>query len=525
LPDGTRPRQPIAPDVGKLLELMAMRSAIAEAAPPPPPAPPPAPEPAPEPVVKPAAAVDAAEGGADAGGVVDTSAAAPAESDEAPDEAVPDLTQPFDTEEPTWAAEPAAELQPDMFEPDTSVGASAAAPEDGAIPEVVAADVAFEESEPAPADGVAEASEPAGAEVVEAEFQAGLVHESEAEMAGALEREAAGPLDEQPAAEPDAVSEIEEPELIEPLESEAEAEAPASIEPIEEEPKPAVDAADLFAASGSGGQSRLDAWTEGHAEQAQEQVWAGAHDAAALFEQSVASVGPEAAAEAQPEPVAEQETSGGLAAALFSQPMALEEPVTEISEVAEEPEAIEPAEPLPAEEQVEVNHEAEGDLVVAPMAEMPSGEAIAEAETPSNDFESMMAAASAAEEEPETDGTEPGLPVSGNVKLEALEGPRRGSKFLGKSTLAGATGLHCLMDRFDLPVGTVVKMSLIAPRFADQIDVEDAIVQAAAPSDDRKIAVRLAFEQRHDDLEEFVNRYFAAKPSGSGFSLFGRFKK
>src|SRR5581483_4850463 len=133
----------------------------------------------------------------------------------------------------------------------------------------------------------------------------------------------------------------------------------------------------------------------------------------------------------------------------------------------------------------------------------------------SNDFESMMAAASAAEEEPETDGTEPGLPVSGNVKLEALEGPRRGSKFLGKSTLAGATGLHCLMDRFDPPVGTVVKMSLIAPRFADQIDVEDAIVQAAAPSDDRKIAVRLAFEQRHDDLEEFVNRYFAAKPSGS----------
>ncbi|MBV8084043.1 MAG: hypothetical protein JO247_04425 [Chloroflexi bacterium] len=121
----------------------------------------------------------------------------------------------------------------------------------------------------------------------------------------------------------------------------------------------------------------------------------------------------------------------------------------------------------------------------------------------------------------------PLVPVSGNVKIEAINGPRRGAKFLGKSTMAGASGLTCLMDRFDLDAGTPVKLSLIAPRFADQIDIDDALVLASAARDDRKIQVDLDFEQPHEDLERFIERYFSARPAtgSSGFSLFGRFKR
>ncbi|HEU0167149.1 MAG TPA: hypothetical protein VFS62_05195 [Chloroflexota bacterium] len=242
---------------------------------------------------------------------------------------------------------------------------------------------------------------------------------------------------------------------------------------------------------------------------------------------------PEAAALEEPSAVAEPDEAATLTGPVVAdddletpQPQALEwrqalqrepapiEPIVqrlpdpvEIVEIADEPAAT--YDPEPSKQSVELAQPPNEPEPVGQVVEDPRG------------IELLQPA----DEALATDAP-PLVAVSGNVKIEAINGPRRGAKFLGKSTLAGASGLSCLMDRFDLDAGTPVKLSLIAPRFADQIDIDDAVVLQSAPRDDRKIQVDLDFEQPHEDLERFIERYFSARPaSGSGFSLFGRFKR
>jgi hypothetical protein len=170
---------------------------------------------------------------------------------------------------------------------------------------------------------------------------------------------------------------------------------------------------------------------------------------------------------------------------------------------------------------------AEGDQPAGAEAieELPPAEA-GPHEGAGDDFQALLAGARQLEPEPAAprgaaeDEEVPLLPADGDVKLRARNGPKPGAEFVGKSTLAGATGLYCLIERFNLPAGTRMKLTLTAPRFTDRFDVEDAVVKRVRRAPGNTAEVQLAFEQRHQDFEEFVARHFGDKPVG--FSFFSR---
>lgn len=413
---GTPPRRPIASDLGQLLDLMSIRSAIAEAAPPPAPA-----------------AAEVAIGVDDA---------APARAAKAPRSA-----RTITTEQP--AVEPLPEA-----------AAAEASSSEAPTGDTAANSFELDALSAATADELLsdEANRGAASEIYQA-------------------------VDRQPVEETSAEETLAEEVAVTSA-------AAASFGRVDEPPEQAaftgVPADELTQPSG------LDRWAESHV----------VEEAAVDVNDFDAAIEPLAAEE-------DQETGAG--AAYFGR----------APEVIEEIGAFEIEEP----------EEPRADTGIAEVTP-PEGGLGDELAQPSASFAVPASVISEADEVPEPaaieevlDENDLNLPVNGNVKVEALSGARKGAKFLGKSTLAGLVGLRCAMDRFDLPAGTRVKLSLIAPRFADQIDVEDAIVRYATPTDDHKVDVELGFDQRHDDLAEFVNRYFAAKAGSGAFSLFGRFKR
>jgi len=142
------------------------------------------------------------------------------------------------------------------------------------------------------------------------------------------------------------------------------------------------------------------------------------------------------------------------------------------------------------------------------------------------DFRALLAGARQLEPAPAVarevaeDEDLPLLPADGDVKLRARNGPKPGAEFVGKSTLAGASGLYCLIERFNLPAGTRMKVTLTAPRFADRFDIQDAVVKRVRRAPANTTEVQLAFDQRHQDFEDFVAQHFGDKPVG--FALFTR---
>ncbi|GEM_PF-6070194 len=135
--------------------------------------------------------------------------------------------------------------------------------------------------------------------------------------------------------------------------------------------------------------------------------------------------------------------------------------------------------------------------------------------------ERPIAAASAGEvpaAEDERDGL---LPADGEAILRVRSGPRVGAEFSGKTTLAGASGIYCLIEHFDLPVGTHVRLTLIAPRMNDQLDLANAVVKGVRKAPGDTTEVHLVFAER-PEVKEFVARHFGEKPSR--FSLLDRLR-
>jgi len=149
--------------------------------------------------------------------------------------------------------------------------------------------------------------------------------------------------------------------------------------------------------------------------------------------------------------------------------------------------------------------------------------ASAAGEGPGEDFQALLAGARAPQPEGQAETSRDGedvalLPADGDVRLRARNGPRPGAEFTGKSTLAGVTGMFCLIHGFNLPLGTRMKVSLIPPDAADQLQIDDALVSRLRKAPDNATEVQLTFESRHAELPDFVGQHFG-KPS---FSLFGR---
>lgn len=189
---------------------------------------------------------------------------------------------------------------------------------------------------------------------------------------------------------------------------------------------------------------------------------------------------------------------------------------------------------LPGEEDVPPEHSEEGQLAgLETIEELPEAAQLEPegdlGEGPGEDFQALLFGARQPEAEPgprqaaasdDDDDDVPLLPADGDVKLRARNGPKPGAEFVGKSTLASAGGLYCLIERFNLPVGTRMKVTLTAPRFTERFDIDDAVVKRVRRAPANTTEVQLSFEQRHEDFEEFVTQHFGDKPVG--FSLFTR---
>jgi hypothetical protein len=210
----------------------------------------------------------------------------------------------------------------------------------------------------------------------------------------------------------------------------------------------------------------------------------------------------------QPEPEPEPEPTPGtpfapeqLLAADLAQIEAME---ADLAAVESELNAI--------EEAAEPSVEAEPDLGLREPAY---------SEGPGDDFQALLAGARPAPEDTE-DAMASLMPASADVRLRARNGPHPGAEFSGKSTLAGASGVYCLVDHFDLPAGTRMKVTLMTPRFDDHIEVQDALVARVRKAPGDATEVQLAFEDRHPEVSDFVEKHFGDKP---GFSFFGRRRK
>ncbi|HLQ34964.1 MAG TPA: hypothetical protein VK457_19940 [Chloroflexota bacterium] len=168
----------------------------------------------------------------------------------------------------------------------------------------------------------------------------------------------------------------------------------------------------------------------------------------------------------------------------------------------------------PAGEADEPFQVAEGDQLPSSESEPLAGEGRPE------DFQALLNNRSLDESEAD-DQDVPLLPAEGDVKLQARTGAVIGAEFKGKSTLAGAGGIYCLIQRFDLPVGTGVKLTLTGPQ-GKAFEVADAVVKRVRKAPGESAEVQLGFDAPNEDFEDFVANHFGAKPGR--FSLFGRWR-
>jgi hypothetical protein len=199
----------------------------------------------------------------------------------------------------------------------------------------------------------------------------------------------------------------------------------------------------------------------------------------------------------------------------------LETPVVEVDElvVFERDEAAEPS---------NTSQVSEGDELASAGPYSAPPQDLEGVDGPGEDFQALLSGARVSAQ-PDASSMRAGvdedmaslLPASADVRLRARNGPKPGAEFSGKSTLAGAGGVYCLIEHFDLPAGTRMKLTLSAsPRLDDQVEVQDAVVTRVrkAPGDAEE--VQLGFDEPHPEVEQFVDRHFSDKPAG--FSLFGR---
>ena len=210
-------------------------------------------------------------------------------------------------------------------------------------------------------------------------------------------------------------------------------------------------------------------------------------------------------------------------------PAAAEQTIEADELLAQPLESIAPATETLRDEAVEEEEEpaaAEGDLpAIEPLAEAAQLEPEDEPgsdEGPGEDFQALLAGARQlapdAVKRPRDEEEVPLLPAQADVRLRARNGPKPGAEFIGKSTLAGAGGLYCLIERFDLPAGTRMKVTLGSSRMDDTFEIQDALVKRVRRAPENTTEVQLAFEQRHEDLEAFVAQHFGDQPVG--FTLF-----
>ena len=98
--------------------------------------------------------------------------------------------------------------------------------------------------------------------------------------------------------------------------------------------------------------------------------------------------------------------------------------------------------------------------------------------------------------------------VAAKVMLEVVTGRRRFAKFNGETIEIRPDQMRLLMDDFDAIVGAEVMLTIMAPKFADHLDVEDVKVEKVEIISPRKAEVEVTLAKPDDSVLLFIRKHY-----------------
>ncbi len=98
--------------------------------------------------------------------------------------------------------------------------------------------------------------------------------------------------------------------------------------------------------------------------------------------------------------------------------------------------------------------------------------------------------------------------VAAKVMLEVVTGRRRFAKFTGETIEIRPDMMRLMMDDFDAIVGAEVMLTVMAPKFADHIDVEDVKVEKVEIISPRKAEVEVSLAKPDDTVLLFIRKHY-----------------
>jgi len=104
--------------------------------------------------------------------------------------------------------------------------------------------------------------------------------------------------------------------------------------------------------------------------------------------------------------------------------------------------------------------------------------------------------------------------VAAKVMLEVVTGRRRFAKFTGETVEIRPDMMRLLMDDFDAIVGAEVMLTVMAPKFADHIDVEDVKVEKVEVISPRKAEVEVSLANPDDKVLLFIRKHYPGVAKG-----------
>lgn len=104
--------------------------------------------------------------------------------------------------------------------------------------------------------------------------------------------------------------------------------------------------------------------------------------------------------------------------------------------------------------------------------------------------------------------------VAAKVMLEVVTGRRRFAKFTGETIEIRPDMMRLMMDDFDAIAGAEVMLTIMAPKFADHIDVEHVKVEKVEIISARKAEVEVSLANPDDKALLFIRKHYPGVNKG-----------
>lgn len=98
--------------------------------------------------------------------------------------------------------------------------------------------------------------------------------------------------------------------------------------------------------------------------------------------------------------------------------------------------------------------------------------------------------------------------VAAKVMLEVVTGRRRFAKFTGETVEIRPDLMRLMMDDFDAIAGSEVMLTIMAPHFADHLDVDDVKIEKVDIVGPRKAEVEVSLSKPDDKVLLFIRKHY-----------------